>query len=200
MGASSPVVSLEIAVLQEATAVIVRNHYLHRGRTMAQLPYWITVNGQRAGVMLFALPRLSVRFHGYHPMELIELARLWIQPRFQGQYVRDRHGRLHTLGVASRAIGQSLRRVRSDWASKYPRLPTIEACVAWTDLSRHQGTIYRAANFGFVGLSGGKQPGRWSRPSGGVHRQHEDYINQKACYIFEWSKPMSIAAEGDTAA
>ncbi len=189
MGSSSPLVSLEIAVLREATEVIVRNHYLHRGRTMAQLPYWILVDDHRAGVMLFTLPRLSVRFNGHHPMQLIELARLWIQPDFQGLRVRDRQGRVHTLGVASRAIGTALRRVRTDWAEKYPRLPAIEACVAWADLCRHQGTIYRATNFELVGHSGGKQPGRWTRPNGGSHRVHADYMSQKACYMFRWSKP-----------
>jgi hypothetical protein len=194
---SSPLVSLEIAVLREATDVIVRNHYLHRGRTMAQLPYWVVVDGHRAGVILFALPRLSVRLHGHHPMQLIELARLWIQPNCQGLHVRDRHGRLHTLGVASRAIGAVLRRVRADWADKYPRLPVIEACVAWADLSRHQGTIYRATNFDLVGLSGGKQPGRWSRPNGGSHLAHPDYMSRKACYLFKWSKgPASALPSG----
>jgi hypothetical protein len=200
VGASSPKVSLQIAILREATEVIVRNHYLHRGRTMAQLAYWITVDGQRGGVMLFALPRLSVRFHGHHPMQLLELARLWIEPVFQGQSVRDRHGRPHPLSIASRAIGQALRRVRGDWAKKYPHLLAIEACVAWADLSRHRGTIYRAANFNFVGLSGGKQPGRWIRPSGGVHRQHEDYMSRKACYLFEWSKPTILTGDANISA
>ncbi|MHB8695265.1 MAG: Mom family adenine methylcarbamoylation protein [Solirubrobacteraceae bacterium] len=181
--------SLEVAVLREATEVIVRNHYLHRGRTMAQLPYWITVDGQRAGVMLFALPRLSVAFQGHHPMRMIELARLWIEPEFQGLHVRDRRGRLHTFALASQSIGGALRRVRSDWADKYPRLPIIEACVAWADLSRHQGTVYRAANFDLVGLSGGKQPGRWSRPNGGSHLAHVDYSNQKACFMYHWAEP-----------
>lgn len=200
MGSSSPRVSLEIAVLREATDVLVRNHYLHRGRTMAQLPYWITVDGQRAGVILLALPRLSVTFHGYHPMQLIELARLWIQPEFQGLYTRDRHGRLHTFSLASRSIGRALKQVRSDWAEKYPRLPVIEACVAWADLSRHQGTIYRAANFHLMGVSGGKQPGRWSRPRGGTHRHHDDYMSQKACYMFHWSEPGVPPGQAEPAA
>ena len=34
-------VSLEVAPLKDATQVIVENHYLHRGRTMAQIAYSI---------------------------------------------------------------------------------------------------------------------------------------------------------------
>ncbi len=49
-------VGLRIANLKQATEVIVRNHYLHRGRTMAQLPYWIrwTMSGRGAAVRLSA--------------------------------------------------------------------------------------------------------------------------------------------------
>jgi hypothetical protein len=32
-------IGLEVANLQEATKVIVENHYLHRGRTMGQIAY-----------------------------------------------------------------------------------------------------------------------------------------------------------------
>ena len=60
-------VSLEVANLKEATQVVVENHYLHRGRTMAQMPYWILLDDKRCGVLLFALPRLSVDFQGHGP-------------------------------------------------------------------------------------------------------------------------------------
>ena len=68
-------IGLEIANLQEATKVIVENHYLHRGRTMGQIAYWVTLDGQRCGVLLLALPRLSVKFRGHGPINLVELAR-----------------------------------------------------------------------------------------------------------------------------
>jgi hypothetical protein len=186
VGTAQHNVSLEIAVLREATDVIVANHYLHRGRRMAQLPYWVLHAGERVGVMLFALPRLSVSFHGHHPMALIELARLWLDPQVQDRFVVDRRGRRHSLSIASRAIGHAMRRVRTDWATKYPHLPSIEACVAWADLTRHEGTVYKAANFTFVGTSGGRQPGRWNRPGGGEHKRHDDYLARKACFMYSW--------------
>jgi hypothetical protein len=156
--------ALDIANLKEATAVIVENHYLHRGRTMAQMPYWITLDGARAGVLLFALPRLSVRYQGYGPMNLIELARMWISPDVQGQRVKDSTGREHSLTIATCAIGMALRQIRHDWHGKYPHLPIIEACVSWADDEHHEGTVYRAANFEEIGKSGGR-PTRQCFPS-----------------------------------
>src|SRR6185312_10091 len=73
-------VTLSIAPLKEATEVIVKNHYLHRGRTMAQIAYWIELDGDRCGVLLYSYPRMSVKFHGYGPMQLVELARMWLDP------------------------------------------------------------------------------------------------------------------------
>jgi hypothetical protein len=46
-------ICLEIANLKEATEVIVKNHYLHRGRTMAQIAYWISLDNRRRGVVLY---------------------------------------------------------------------------------------------------------------------------------------------------
>jgi hypothetical protein len=183
---SSLQVSVVPAPLNEATRLIVEKHYLHRGRTMAQFPYWIIVDGHERGVVLYALPRLSVEFHGYHPMKLIELARLWVDPEVQQLHVTDQNGRRHTSAVAGRAVASSLRRVRSDWELKYPHLPDLEACVAWADLQRHKGTVYRATNFEEVGISGGRLPGGWARPNGGMHRHHADYRNKKIAFIYRW--------------
>lgn len=184
-------VSLRVAPLAEANQVFVEHHYLHRGRTMAQLAYWIEVDGCRAGALLFALPRLSTAFHGHHPMAILELARLWLDPAVQDVWVRDHRGRPHNLPVASCAIGQSLRRVRQDWAGKYPHLPAIEACVAWSDRYLHEGTIYRATNFTYVGRTRGSQPGRGRRRSGGTHLPHTDYRREKEAYLFTWPRPVS---------
>ena len=57
-------VSLKVANLKQATEVIVRNHYLHRGRTMAQLPYWIQLDDNVIGVMNYSYPRMSASFMG----------------------------------------------------------------------------------------------------------------------------------------
>ena len=111
-------IKLVPAVLKEATEVIVEHHYLHRGRTMGQIAYWIEVDSERSGVILFALPRMSVIFQGYHPMELIELARMWLSPSVQGVVITDRDGTPHSYSIASAAVGQALRRIRQDWNVK----------------------------------------------------------------------------------
>lgn len=191
--------TLSNAVLKEATDVIIANHYLHRGRTMAQLPYWIDLDGDRIGVILFALPRLSVRYHGYHPMQLLELARLWICPEAQGERIEAADGTLHANAIAGCAVASALRRVRTDWQAKYPNLPEPLACVAWADLSRHRGTVYQATNFDMVGPAGGKSPGRWVRPVGGTHLDHADYRNPKATYLFRWRGPAEGQARGRAA-
>ena len=184
-------VGLEVANLKEATQVIVENHYLHRGRTMAQLPYWVLFDGERAGVLLYALPRLSVPYQGHGPMNLIELARMWLDPRVQGGRVRDRTGKHHSPGVATCALGASLRRVRQDWHGKYPHLPLIRACVSWADDEHHEGVVYRAANFEEVGKSGGQMHGTARRRDGGRDQPNEDYRHIKTAFIYRWSKELS---------
>ena len=183
--------SLEIASLKEATALIVEKHYLHRGRTMAQMPYWITLDGERVGVFLFALPRLSVTYQGHGPMNLIELARMWIDPNTQGQRVKDSSGREHTLAIATCAIGMALRRIRQDWHGKYPHLPNIEACVSWADDVHHEGTVYRAANFEEVGKSGGALHGNAHRPNGGRDQLNQDYRHIKTAFIHRYQRGLS---------
>lgn len=174
------------ANLKEATLVIIKYHYLHRGRTMGQLPYWITLDGYRVGVILFALPRLSVTFHGYRPMELLELARLWLVPDIQGCYVRDSQGRTHSLCVASCAVARALRRCRQDWNAKYPHLPPIRAVISWADEHRHEGIVYSAANFQKLGFSGGTLHGNGRRRNGGRDQLHPDYLNRKRTFLFHF--------------
>lgn len=184
-------VQIEVANLKEATAVIVANHYLHRGRTMAQMPYWVTLDGQRCGVLLFALPRMSVKFQGYGPMNLIELARMWLDPSVQGDRVVGSDGQEHAFAVGTCAVGKALRQIRQDWHGKYPHLPDILACVSWADDVHHEGTIYRAANFREVGKSGGSLHGSTLRPNGGHDQLNPDYLHPKTAFLFEFTRPLA---------
>jgi len=184
-------VDLEIADLKQATAVIVEKHYLHRGRTMAQLPYWVRLDGKRCGVLLFALPRMSVKFQGYGPMNLIELARMWLDPAVQGERVTDSDGNEHSFAVGTCAVGKALRRVRQDWHGKYPNLPEIHAAVSWADDVHHEGTIYRAANFREVGKSGGMLHGSTLRRNGGHDQLNPDYLHPKTSFIYEFARPLT---------
>ena len=196
-------IALEVANLKEATEVIVKNHYLHRGRTMAQMPYWINLDGHRQGVLLFSLPRLSVRYQGHGPMNLIELARMWVDPAVQGKRVVDSSGKEHTLAIATCAIGAALRQIRQDWHGKYPHLPLIEACVSWADDVHHEGTVYRAANFAEVGKSGGSLHGNASRPNGGNDQLNADYLHVKTAFIYRFPRKLTanqlISALGEWA-
>jgi len=184
-------VQIERANLKAATAVIVANHYLHRGRTMAQMPYWVTLDGARCGVLLFALPRMSVKFHGYGPMNLVELARMWLDPSVQGERIVDSDGKHHTLAIGTCAVGKALRRIRQDWHGKYPHLPDILAAVSWADDVHHEGTIYRAANFREVGKSGGSMHGSTLRRNGGHDQLNADYLHPKSAFLFEFGRSLT---------
>lgn len=184
-------VYLEVADLKEATRVIVEKHYLHRGRTMAQLPYWILLDGQRCGVMLFAYPRMSATWQGIRPMNLLELARLWADPAVQGIRVVGSDGREHAFSVVSCAVGKALRRLRQDWHAKYTRLPEVHAVVSWADAEHHEGTIYKAANFEEVGRSGGSLHGRAHRSNGGRDQANPDYLHEKRAFLYVYPRPLS---------
>ena len=181
-------VNIEIANLKEATEIIVTNHYLHRGRTMAQMPYWVTLDGQRCGVLLFALPRMSVKYQGYGPMNLIELARMWLDPAVQGQRVVDSEGKEHTFAMGTCALGKAICQIRQDWHGKYPHLPDILAVVSWADDVHHEGTIYRAANLREVGKSGGTLHGNAYRTNGGHDQKNADYLHLKTAFLYEFNR------------
>lgn len=185
-GKISKRVALEPAVLRLATMVIVKYHYLHRGRTMGQVAYWITMDGVRVGVLLFALPRVSKPINGLSPMQVLELARMWLHEDVQDCEVVDSRGKKHSCSVASTAIGAALRRVREDWRSKYPNLPEILAVVSWADTDAHEGTVYRAANFRFDGNNQPKGHGK-NRPD------HADYQHVKARFFYPFTEPMPVA-------
>lgn len=181
---------LEVADLKQATRIVVYHHYLHRGRTMGQLPYWVLIDSVPIGVLLYALPRLSVPLDGIGPMNLLELARIWVSPDVQGHQVTDSRGNTHTLSVVSAAVGRSLRSVRQDWFRKYPHLPDVLAVVSWADNEHHEGTIYRAANFAEEGESGGSLHGNRERPNGGRDQLHEDYIHTKTRFMYRFDRPL----------
>lgn len=192
-GKLSARLTLMPADLREATRIIVYYHYLHRGRTMAQLPYWIMVDAVPVGVMLFALPRLSATLYGIRPMNLLELARLWISPEVQGLSVADSSGKSHSLPVATAALGKALRVVRQDWYRKYPKLPDVYAIISWADTVHHEGVIYRAANFELMGQGGGSLHGNRRRNNGGRDQTNPDYKHVKSVFLYRFRQSLSAA-------
>ena len=153
MGKLSLRLTLEIADLKDSNLIIIHHHYLHRSRTMGQLPYWICIDKIRVGVMSYSLPTVSNPVDGIEPMKLLELARLWIHPSVQNLTIQDRNGKTRSLSVASCAMGKSIKRVQEDWYMKYPTLPKIDAVISWSDHKRHKGTIYKLSNFQETGKS-----------------------------------------------
>jgi hypothetical protein len=178
--------TLEIADLKESSKIIKRHHYLHRGRTMSQLPYWICIDGEKVGVLLYSLPRVSNPIDGIEPMKLLELARLWINPSVQNLTYEDRNGKSHSLPVASCAMGKSIKRVRNDWEMKYPNLPGINAIVSWCDDTRHEGTIYKSSNFKVTGKSGGNSHGAGKRKVSGNYIPRKDFKNIKTRFLYRF--------------
>jgi hypothetical protein len=187
--------SLTIANLKEATRLIVYYHYLHRGRTMAQLPYWICIDGVPVGVILYAYPRLSVPLFGIQPMNVLELARIWLSPDVQGGQVMDSKGEAHSPSVVGCAIAQSLRRIQRDWYSKYPKLPDVLGIVSWADDVHHEGTIYKACNFQASGKSGGSLHGNRQRPNGGRDKLNPDYEHSKTRYWYPFKNALSASTK-----
>ena len=179
--------TLEIADLKESSKIIKRHHYLHRGRTMSQLPYWICIDGEKVGVLLYSLPRVSNPIDGIEPMKLLELARLWINPSVQNLTYEDRNGKSHSLPVASCAMGKSIKRVRNDWEMKYPNLPGIDAIVSWCDDTRHEGTIYKSSNFKVTGKSGGNSHGAGKRKVSGNYMPRKDFRNIKTRFLYRFN-------------
>jgi len=107
--------------------------------------------------------------------------------------VTDSDGKEHSFSVATCAVGKSLRRVREDWAAKYPHLKPIHAVVSWADQVHHEGTIYRAANFRAVGTSGGSYHGNTVRRNGGRNQLNADYLHLKTSFIYEYRKPARVS-------
>lgn len=182
--------TLEVANLKEATRIIVVYHYLHRGRTMAQLPYWIMIDGVPVGVILFAYPRISVPLFDVPPLSMLELARLWVHPDVQDQTVKNA-GDHHALSVASCAIGKAVKRLQADWYRKYPKSADINAVVSWADDEHHEGTVYKATNFEAKKKSGGSLHGSRKRNNGGNDQLNADYLNIKTLWWKPYKKPLS---------
>ena len=190
-GKLSQRVSIKVADLKQATRIIIYFHYLHRGRTMAQLPYWVLVDDIAVGVILYSLPRLSVPIFGIPPMNVVELARMWLSPDVQGKIIKDSNGRSHASSIASCVVAQSLKRIQRDWYTKYPKLPDVLAVVSWADNVHHEGVIYKACNFMEKGKSGGSTHGNRARPNGGRDQLNLDYIHTKTAFLYPYSRRLS---------
>ena len=191
-GKLSKRLTLKIADLKESNLIIIKHHYLHRSRTMSQLSYWICIDEIQVGVISYSLPRISNQVDGIEPMNLLELARLWIHPSVQNLNYEDRNGKSHSLSIASCAMGKSIKRVKTDWYMKYPNLPKIDAIISWSDDKRHKGTIYKSSNFKVTGKSGGNSHGNGKRKDSGNYLPHKDFKNVKTRFLYKFDDSKEI--------
>ena len=191
-GKLSKRLTLKIADLKESNLIIIKHHYLHRSRTMSQLSYWICIDEIQVGVISYSLPRISNQVDGIEPMNLLELARLWIHPSVQNLNYEDRNGKSHSLSIASCAMGKSIKRVKTDWYMKYPNLPKIDAIISWSDDKRHKGTIYKSSNFKVTGKSGGNSHGNGKRKDSGNYLPHKDFKNVKTRFLYRFDGSKEI--------
>ena len=151
-------------------------HYLKRCRTGRQINYAVLIDGIVDGVITYAYPLMSAGLCDVPADELLEFSRLYLKSNIP-----------HS---ASCAVGRSLRCIVLDWAVKFPDAKPIRLIVSWSDTTRHQGTIYKAANFQWLKISKGAAEGENGiryRPDGRKRRLilHPDRKNPKDCWIYK---------------
>jgi hypothetical protein len=187
-------ITIERAPLEWANDLVTRQHYLHRPvhHRASPFAYRIRVDGKEAGVIimatihftrqkeLFGYPRLPTKW------QVLTVARVWINPRYQGITTTDSQGCRHTFPVASCALGKMLNRVQRDWLDHHPpRLDApyhIRLILAYADTGEnHEGTIYRAANFKLWGHTNN------NRPRHGTRGEHSG--TTKLLYIYRLPQP-----------
>lgn len=154
-----------------------RYHYLRRYPDPRSLPfgYALEIEGQRhapdgrmCGLVVMKKPQhhRQARLFGYEGLptawQVLDLARVWINPFFQettfGWTNRRGDQAVHTLNIFSQMVGLVLRRVQSDWLVHhppvYPDLPYhIRLIISYCEQSHHDGKAYRACNFERFGVT-----------------------------------------------
>lgn len=173
----------------ESNAVCTEYHYLHRGRTSAQLAYGVWYRGIGVGVVHWALPRISVSPYpeAPSPLNVLECARVYISNLdARGFPVGEAKGR-RIEGLSVAAFRLTSERIKADWEAQYPHLPRITVLVSWSDNSRHPGRLYELAGWRKdTGRSKGHaKSSTWHHMVQGKKVQseqklHADYLNDKS--------------------
>lgn len=163
-------VTVEIIETNQARYMLETFHYLHRARVGRQINYAVLIDGIVDGVITFAYPMMSAPLLGVPSDELVEFARMYLHQNIP-----------HS---ATCAIGKSLKRIKRDWALLFPDAKPIKLVVSWSDSVFHKGTIYKAANFRWVKRTTAKIHGNKSGSKRGGRVQHDDYNNDKDCWVY----------------
>lgn len=152
-----------------ANDIVKREHYLHRkiylGRNVS---YGVTCPScDGTGVLMFGYPVFHTKKYLLGPDEplrngeLVELCRVWLPDAMP-------------KNSETAAIGRAIKQLRRDWPELHNDgtrrwLPYPKAIISLADTEfSHQGTIYLAANFKYLGwtkgrkATPGKGQGRWT--------------------------------------
>lgn len=163
-------VQIQKVELKQVRKILENYHYLHRVRTGRQINYAVLIDGVVDGVITYAYPMMSASIENVPSDEVLEFARLYLHSNIP-----------HS---ASCAIGKSLQRIKKDWMTLFPDAKTVKLIVSWSDTTRHQGTIYKAANFQWLRRSPGATHGNAATSKRGKRDKHDDYKNDKDCWIY----------------
>lgn len=166
-------VELRVVTLADAGDMLRRFHYLHRTRVGRQINYSVSIDGVVDGVITYAYPFTSTPIAGCEPGSVVEFARMYLHSNIP-----------HT---ATCAIGQSLKRIKRDWAESFPDAKPLKLVVSWSDTVHHKGTIYKAANFQW--LHSTHAPSRHHVK--GDRSNHGDYHHDKDCWVY-WLGPKEV--------
>ena len=145
-------------------------HYLKRARTGRQLNYVVLIDGVVDGVITYAYPMMSADLLGVPSDELVEFARMWLKSNIT-----------HS---ASCAIGKTLRSLKKDWTRRFPDAKPLQLVVSWSDTTRHEGTVYKAANFKWHRCTKGGGVGNTKNSKRGARVSHSDYDHDKDCWVY----------------
>ena len=133
-----------------------REHYLESSRFAGQsLRYVAQVEGQWVALLTFSAPALHVKAReqriGWSPRQRARRLGLVVNnSRFLVLPERQRYPNL-----ASRVLGQVLRRLSADWQEHWGH--PVLVVESFVDESRYRGTCYRACGFQAVGATEGFQ-------------------------------------------
>jgi len=165
---------LDLIPSRLANDIVEKYHYLHRKVYSANLiAYQVTLDGcppapgypPDVGVIMFGFPVFHTKrglVGQEQPMvngELLDLSRM---------YMPDAYPK----NTESRVIGVALRLLRRDWPTLHKQQPRAIITFADTEFS-HQGTIYKATGFTYLGYTRGRKAtagsthGRWDRSPNG---------------------------------
>ena len=149
------------------------HHYLGLPKLVGEhLRYLVYINGQVVACLAWASAAWKVkardRFIGWDEQTKVKNLHLIANnSRFLlPEWVRVKH-------LASRVLALNLRRLSADWQRIYGH--PIYLAETFVDISRFEGTCYRAANWVFVGQSKG------SAKKGNAYRYHGQ---PKAIYLY----------------